>query len=166
VQPSGSGNHGASGRGTRCPRSSVRSIAASVRLECIVVKRRTLNAISPTALSVDEMLDKATKAERTGTWAETSLIIMQTERGRANGLPLVLQEGEEALAFAFDEGRIYGHESSITAGCDGTNPLRRSGLIWSDLVWYTVIVVAPCGRIGGMVEQLRTGCPTLRLGFA
>jgi hypothetical protein len=89
---------------------------------------RTLNAIGPGLFPVDEMLDKATKAEPTGTWAETSLSIVQTERGQANGLPPVLQEGKEAFAFVLNEGRIYGHEPSSTAGCD--------------LAWYAVIVVA------------------------
>jgi hypothetical protein len=36
--------------------------ARQVRLECVLVKRRTLNPIGPTAFSEGEVLDKATEA--------------------------------------------------------------------------------------------------------
>ena len=36
--------------------------ARRVNLECVIAKRNTLDAIGPTAFSVDEMLDKATEA--------------------------------------------------------------------------------------------------------
>src|ERR1700693_6245481 len=69
------------------------------------------------------MLDEPSEAQPTWSGFGTSLVVAQTVCGVADGLALMFQEGEQALAFVLDQRCVQRHSSSIAAKEDRTCPV-------------------------------------------
>jgi hypothetical protein len=76
--------------------------ASHVVVEGPLVWRYSFDSVAPVTFSVAEMLDESSEAQAARCGFDASLLVTQAVCGIADGLPLMFQENEQALAFVLD----------------------------------------------------------------